>query len=221
MIAARPTEARRRRRRRPTPQHEQAHTLPNEDVALASRSSPCAKMLRSSAASTSAPAPADAKAAAAEVPVSTISLDVAPGEDEKEEVLRAMLSVAEAELTAKDVQVDLMRRMLSSTEQELRNKDERIADLHKENSRLRGELLSFTNLFNKYLSKSEAARAGHNAKIASFPPSHPVAPSSANNPKATRPTGEPPSEPPPPLPPATTFAASGPTAVDRIGRPVS
>ena len=180
-------------------------------------------MLRSSAASTSAPAPADAKAAAAagEVPVSTISLDVAPGEDEKEEVLRAMLSVAEAELTAKDVQVDLMRRMLSSTEQELRNKDERIADLHKENSRLRGELLSFTNLFNKYLSKSEAARAGHNAKIASFPPSHPVAPSSANNPKATRPTGEPPSEPPPPLPPATTFAASGPTAVDRIGRPVS
>lgn len=181
-------------------------------------------MLRSSAASTSAPAPADVKAAAAataEVPVSTISLDVAPGEDEKEEVLRAMLSVAEAELTAKDVQVDLMRRMLSSTEQELRNKDERIADLHKENSRLRGELLSFTNLFNKYLSKSEAARAGHNAKIASFPPSRPVAPSSANNPKATRPTGEPPSEPPPPLPPATTFAASGPTAVDRIGRPVS
>ena len=73
-------------------------------------------MLRSSAASSSAPAPADAKAAAAaDVPVSTISLDVAPGEDEKEEVLRAMLSVAEAELTAKDVQVDLMRRMLSSS----------------------------------------------------------------------------------------------------------
>ena len=120
------------------------------------------------------------------MPVSAISLDVAPGEDEKEEVLRDA-ERAEAELTAKDVQVDLMRRMLSSTEQELRNKDERIADLHKENSRLRGELLSFTNLFNKYLSKSEAARAGHNAKIASFPPSHPVAPSSANNPKATRP----------------------------------
>ena len=164
-------------------------------------------MLRSSAASTSAPAPADVKAAAAaaaDVPVSTISLDVAPGEDEKEEVLRAMLSVAEAELTAKDVQVDLMRRMLTSTEQELRNKDERIADLHKENSRLRGELLSFTNLFNKYLSKSEAARAGHNAKIASFPPSHPVKPADARPHQQQRPAepplDEPPDAPPPPAP---------------------
>ena len=106
MIAARPRAA----RRRPAT-HFQTRTSRSPRVFIA-------QMLRSSAASTSAPAPADAKAAAAaDVPVSTISLDVAPGEDEKEEVLRAMLSVAEAELTAKDVQVDLMRRMLSSTEQ--------------------------------------------------------------------------------------------------------
>ena len=76
-------------------------------------------------------------------------------EQEKEDVLRAMLYVAEDEIRAKEVQVELMQQMLVTTEQEIGHKDDRIGDLVSENTKLRDELSKFALLFDKYLSKSE------------------------------------------------------------------
>lgn len=81
-------------------------------------------------------------------------------EQEKEDVLRAMLYVAEDEIRAKEVQVELMQQMLVTTEQEIGSKDGRIGELVVENSRLREELAKFALLFDRYLSKSEGRPAG-------------------------------------------------------------
>ena len=81
-------------------------------------------------------------------------------EQEKEDVLRAMLYVAEDEIRAKEVQVELMQQMLVTTEQEIGAKDGRIGELMAENSKLRDELAKFALLFDRYLSKSEGRPAG-------------------------------------------------------------
>lgn len=81
-------------------------------------------------------------------------------EQEKEDVLRAMLYVAEDEIRAKEVQVELMQQMLVTTEQEIGAKDGRISELMAENSKLREELAKFALLFDRYLSKSEGRPAG-------------------------------------------------------------
>ena len=85
-------------------------------------------------------------------------LDEEQPEQEKEDVLRAMLFVAEDEIRAKEVQVELMQQMLVTTEQEIGSKDDRIGELVNENTKLRDELAKFAQLFDRCLSKSEGPR---------------------------------------------------------------
>lgn len=140
-------------------------------------------------------------------------LDEEQPEQEKEDVLRAMLFVAEDEIRAKEVQVELMQQMLVTTEQEIGSKDDRIGELVNENTKLRDELAKFAQLFDRYLSKSEGPR-GSLSSMAT--PPKPAAAGSASKPAAAGSASSSQSADAPPQPPQLHAEAgdgsSGPAA---------
>ena len=82
-----------------------------------------------------------------------------PSRDAQEdtvEILRAMLTVAEDDLRAKDSQIEYIQQMLSANEQALKSREGRVAELVQENRELQHEIAAFNELFNKYIAKAEA-----------------------------------------------------------------
>lgn len=74
-------------------------------------------------------------------------------------MLSAMLRIAEGEIRAKDEQLVLLQQIIATNEKEIRAKDERVTELEERIAALQLESEQFQALFNKYLTKAEAARA--------------------------------------------------------------
>ena len=77
---------------------------------------------------------------------------------EQNDVLTAMLRIAEDEIKAKDEQTSLLQHIIATNEKELIAKDRRIAELEAYAGGLNDQIEQFKSLFDRYLSKAEAAR---------------------------------------------------------------
>ena len=73
-------------------------------------------------------------------------------------MLSAMLRIAEGDIRSKDEQHGLLQQIVATNEQEIAKKDVRIAELEECVAAKQREIDEFKGLFNKYLSKAEAAR---------------------------------------------------------------
>lgn len=105
--------------------------------------------------------------------------EAAAEQEERVDVLRAMLTVAEDELRAKDAQIEYIQQMLAASEQarlasdaaararrcakpsldcaqELRARDEKICGLSQANTELQNEIGALNELFERYIAKAEA-----------------------------------------------------------------
>jgi hypothetical protein len=78
--------------------------------------------------------------------------------NEHADVLSAMLRIAEGEIRGKDEQIALLYQMVATNEDEIRKKDHQIHELHKRVEAMQDEMDQFKGLFEKYLTKAEAAR---------------------------------------------------------------
>lgn len=78
---------------------------------------------------------------------------------EQADVLAAMLRIAEGEIKAKDEQHGLLTQIIATNEKELAGKDRRIRELEARVGSLNDDIDQYKRLFDRYLSKTEAARA--------------------------------------------------------------
>lgn len=88
-----------------------------------------------------------------------IATQGAGSSNEQAEVLSAMLRLAEGEIRGKDEQIELLHQMVAKTDEDCKAKDVRIAELEQQVDALKDEIDQFKGLFNRYLTKAEAARS--------------------------------------------------------------